>query len=56
VLGNFSLTLIDSLDTLAIMGKRDDFAHAVRLIIDTVSFDQDSNVQVCRDSMNSRLI
>eukprot|EP00053_Salpingoeca_punica_P013275 m.119704 g.119704 ORF g.119704 m.119704 type:complete len:904 (+) comp16160_c0_seq2:599-3310(+) len=46
VLGNFSLTLIDSLDTLAVMGKRDDFIHAVRLITETVSFDQDSNVQV----------
>eukprot|EP00050_Salpingoeca_kvevrii_P021851 m.116661 g.116661 ORF g.116661 m.116661 type:complete len:573 (-) comp9504_c1_seq2:202-1920(-) len=46
VLGNYSLTLIDSLDTLAVMGDTDGFAHAVRLVLDTVSFDQDRTVQV----------
>jgi mannosidase alpha-like ER degradation enhancer 1 len=39
-LGNFSLALIDSLDTLAVMGNRSEFARAVRLVIDRVSFDQ----------------
>lgn len=46
VLGNYSLTLIDTLDTLAIMGNRTAFVDAVRRVIAQVSFDQDSNVQV----------
>ena len=46
VLGNFSLTLIDSLDTLAIMGDWKGFAHAVKLVSTSVSFDTDTNVQV----------
>jgi len=46
VLGNYSLTLVDSLDSVAIMGKPSDFDNAVRLVIQHVSFDQDSTVQV----------
>uniref|UniRef100_A0A8C5PVR6 alpha-1,2-Mannosidase n=1 Tax=Leptobrachium leishanense TaxID=445787 RepID=A0A8C5PVR6_9ANUR len=46
VLGNYSLTLIDALDTLAVMGNTTEFQKAVRLVIDTVSFDKDSTVQV----------
>eukprot|EP00039_Didymoeca_costata_P008846 m.117669 g.117669 ORF g.117669 m.117669 type:complete len:532 (-) comp14256_c0_seq1:67-1662(-) len=46
VLGNYSLTLVDSLDSLAILGNKTEFWKAVRLVIDTVSFDQDSTVQV----------
>ncbi|XP_072276557.1 ER degradation-enhancing alpha-mannosidase-like protein 1 [Pyxicephalus adspersus] len=46
VLGNYSLTLIDALDTLAVMGNSTEFQKAVRLVIDTVSFDKDSTVQV----------
>ncbi|XP_054990940.1 ER degradation-enhancing alpha-mannosidase-like protein 1 [Sorex araneus] len=46
VLGNYSLTLVDALDTLAIMGNSSEFQKAVRLVIDTVSFDRDSTVQV----------
>ncbi|XP_053576759.1 ER degradation-enhancing alpha-mannosidase-like protein 1 isoform X2 [Bombina bombina] len=46
VLGNYSLTLIDALDTLAVMGNASEFQRAVRLVIDTVSFDKDSTVQV----------
>eukprot|EP01052_Picozoa_sp_SAG31_P017092 SAG31_NODE_1156_length_9616_cov_26.963014_3_plen_226_part_00 len=47
VLGNYSLGLIDSLDTLAIMGNRSEFAKAVALVIKTVpSFDLNSTVQV----------
>ncbi|KAM4722611.1 ER degradation-enhancing alpha-mannosidase-like protein 1 isoform 2-T2 [Rhinophrynus dorsalis] len=46
VLGNYSLTLIDALDTLAVMGNATEFQRAVRLVIDTVSFDKDSTVQV----------
>uniref|UniRef100_A0A6J0V623 alpha-1,2-Mannosidase n=1 Tax=Pogona vitticeps TaxID=103695 RepID=A0A6J0V623_9SAUR len=46
VLGNYSLTLIDALDTLAVMGNSSEFHKAVKLVIDTVSFDTDSTVQV----------
>ncbi|XP_075039847.1 ER degradation-enhancing alpha-mannosidase-like protein 1 [Mixophyes fleayi] len=46
VLGNYSLTLIDALDTLAVMGNATEFQKAVRLVIDTVSFDKDSTIQV----------
>ena len=46
VLGNFSLTLIDSLDTLPIMGDHVGFEKAVDKVIKTVSFDKDSRVQV----------
>ncbi|XP_064422358.1 ER degradation-enhancing alpha-mannosidase-like protein 1 [Latimeria chalumnae] len=46
VLGNYSLTLIDAMDTLAVMGNISEFQRAVKLVIDTVSFDKDSTVQV----------
>ncbi|GBN38870.1 ER degradation-enhancing alpha-mannosidase-like protein 1, partial [Araneus ventricosus] len=46
VLGDYSLTLIDALDTLAIMGNSSEFKRAVSLIIDNVSFDTDNTVQV----------
>ncbi|RLN98031.1 hypothetical protein BBJ28_00011249 [Nothophytophthora sp. Chile5] len=46
VLGGFSLTLIDSLDMLAVLGDRDEFARAVQLVARTVSFDRDVTVSV----------
>ncbi|KAH9824690.1 family 47 glycoside hydrolase [Melampsora americana] len=47
VLGNFALTLIDSLDTFIVFQDRDQFSKAIRQIIDTVpNFDIDSRVQV----------
>ena len=46
VLGNFSLTLVDSLDTLAVMGMQQEFEEAVKITIKTVNFDLDSRVQV----------
>jgi len=46
VLGNYSVTLIDSLDTLAVMGDFAGFGDAVRLVIAHVSFDNDVVVQV----------
>ncbi|KAM3878574.1 ER degradation-enhancing alpha-mannosidase-like protein 1 [Diretmus argenteus] len=46
VLGNYSLTLIDTLDTLLVIGNVTEFHRAVQLVIDTVSFDKDSTVQV----------
>lgn len=46
VLGGYSLTLIDTLDTLAVMGNHTEFKHAVKLIMDYVTFDSDNIVQV----------
>ena len=46
VLGNFTLTLVDSLDTLALLNRADKFETAVRNVIETVSFDKDIVVSV----------
>ncbi|KAJ3067834.1 ER degradation-enhancing alpha-mannosidase-like protein 1 [Podochytrium sp. JEL0797] len=46
VLGNFSVTLVDSLDAIyTVLGPKE-FHSAVTKVIDHVSFDQDSRVQV----------
>lgn len=42
----FSLTLIDTLDTLAVLGEIEEFEEAVRLVIKDVSFDNDVVVSV----------
>ena len=46
VLGNFTLTLVDSLDTLALLGKLKEFEKAVENVIETVNFDSDIVVSV----------
>lgn len=46
VLGGYSLTLVDVLDTLAVMGETQQFRHAVQLVIDHVHFNVNSTVQV----------
>lgn len=46
VLGNYSLTLVDSLDMFAILGDHDLFKHYVHLVEQKVSFDVPSTVQV----------
>lgn len=43
---SFSLTLIDALDTLVMLGDLEEFEHAVRLVIKDVSFDNDIVVSV----------
>jgi len=45
-LGNFSLTLVDTLDTLAVLGETSEFLRAVQLVIETVTFDADLVVSV----------
>jgi hypothetical protein len=44
--GNYSLTLVDALDTLYVMGNMSEFARAAQLVIDNVSFNKDINVSV----------
>ena len=46
VLGDYSLTLVDALDTLAIMGNASEFRRAVQLVVDHVNFDKPNTVQV----------
>lgn len=46
VLGDYGVTLIDTLDTLAIMGEQKEFEGAIKLVAHNVSFDQNSRVQV----------
>ncbi|XP_059093383.1 ER degradation-enhancing alpha-mannosidase-like protein 3 [Tigriopus californicus] len=43
---SFSLTLVDSLDTILIMGDLPEFEHAVKLVIEHVEFDHDIVVSV----------
>ncbi|XP_012227462.1 ER degradation-enhancing alpha-mannosidase-like protein 3 isoform X2 [Linepithema humile] len=40
-LGNFSLTLVDTLDTLVVLGDLEEFGNAVKLVARDVSFDTD---------------
>lgn len=44
--GSFSLTLIDSLDTLLIMGNETEFVRASKLILDSIKVDSNVNVSV----------
>ena len=46
VLGDFSLTLVDALDMLAVVGNASEFRRAARLVIDNLSFHKNSTVQV----------
>ena len=43
---SFSLTLVDTLDTLVVLGRIDEFAKAVNLTLKDVSFDRDIVVSV----------
>uniref|UniRef100_A0AC34GEB5 Alpha-1,2-Mannosidase n=1 Tax=Panagrolaimus sp. ES5 TaxID=591445 RepID=A0AC34GEB5_9BILA len=45
-LGNFSVTLIDALDTLVVIGELDVFEDSVKKVIETVRFDSDLVVSV----------
>lgn len=44
--GSYSLTLIDSLDTLAVMGNFTEFRRVVDILLDKSNFDSDINVSV----------
>lgn len=45
-MGNFSLTLVDTLDTLVVVGALDEFERAVKLVVDNVRLDSDLIVSV----------
>ncbi|PIO65438.1 glycosyl hydrolase family 47 [Teladorsagia circumcincta] len=46
VLGDYSLTLIDSLDTLVVLGDHEEFKRAVALVMSSVNFEKNTTVQV----------
>ncbi|KAM7352672.1 ER degradation enhancer, mannosidase alpha-like 2 isoform 1-T3 [Cochliomyia hominivorax] len=46
ILGNFSMTLVDTLDTLVLLGDFAEFEHGVKLVIRDVQFDSDIIVSV----------
>lgn len=43
---SYSLTLVDALDTLAVMGNYTEFKRAVDIIINKANFDTNINVSV----------
>jgi ER degradation enhancer, mannosidase alpha-like 2 len=43
---SYSLTLIDALDTLAVMGNYTEFRRVAQLLTSTLDFDRDINVSV----------
>lgn len=43
---SFSMTLVDTLDTLVIIGDYDEFEQAVKLVIENVKLDNDITVSV----------
>ncbi|VDN01700.1 unnamed protein product [Thelazia callipaeda] len=53
-LGNFSLTLVDSLDSLVILDELDEFEKSVELIVKNVQFD--SNLVVSVFETNIRMV
>lgn len=44
--GSYALTLVDTLDTLVILGNISEFERAVQLVVQHVNFDIDRNVSV----------
>ncbi|XP_066948164.1 ER degradation-enhancing alpha-mannosidase-like protein 2 [Macrobrachium rosenbergii] len=44
--GSYSLTLIDALDTLAVMGNKTEFQRVAALLLEKANFDLDINVSV----------
>uniref|UniRef100_A0A1I7WEE9 alpha-1,2-Mannosidase n=1 Tax=Heterorhabditis bacteriophora TaxID=37862 RepID=A0A1I7WEE9_HETBA len=53
VLGDYSLTLIDSLDSLVVFGDPVEFKRAVSLVINTVSFEKNTTIQVFEATIRS---
>lgn len=46
VLGDYMLTLVDSLSSLAVFGNASEFSRATRLVIEHLNFDKNNTVQV----------
>ncbi len=46
LLCSYSLTLIDALDTLVVMGNKTEFEKGVWWLVDNLNFDKDKNVSL----------
>ncbi|XP_046605659.1 ER degradation-enhancing alpha-mannosidase-like protein 3 [Neodiprion virginianus] len=62
-LGNFSLTLVDAMDTLVLLGDLEEFQNAVKLVIRDVSFETDvivslfeTNIRVLGGLLSSHIL
>lgn len=53
--GTFSLSLIDALDTLAILGNRTEFQRVAQHLIDTASFETNTNVSVFETNIRGKV-
>ena len=52
---SYSLTLIDALDTLVVMGNHSEFRRVSNLLIETLDFDKDVNVSVFETNIRGLL-
>ena len=53
---SYSLTLIDSLDMLVIMGNNSEFQRVAQLVLDHADFDIDINVSVFETNIRGKII
>jgi len=56
VLYSYSLTLIDALDTLAIIGNHSEFRRVHNVLISSLDFDRDINVSVFETNIRGQLL
>ena len=52
---SYSLTLIDALDTLAVMGNYTEFTRVANLLSNTLDFDRDINVSVFETNIRGKV-
>jgi len=53
---SYSLTLIDALDTLAIIGNYSEFRRVHDLLISSLDFDRDINVSVFETNIRGQFV
>ena len=53
---SFSLTLIDALDTLAVMGNYSEFRRVANLVIEKSDFDIDINASVFETNIRGKCL
>ncbi len=52
--GKFSLSLIDALDTLAVMGNYSEFRRVAKLVLETADFNTNINVSVFETNIRGK--
>lgn len=53
--GSFSLSLIDSLDTLVVLGNHSEFRRAVNLILENVDTNRNVNISVFETNIRGKI-